>query len=413
MKRIKTMRLPKSLIVAVAVAGLASTALADGDGWTAVVTAHARAASASDTLARTRGVDITPPTDPGSPTAGNLGDDGNWYINTMRPTFSWAASEDPDGPDGSPGSGLSHYQFQFGTEESKPGPDEDGWPYPGCLVGMWETPATPGAATQQLTFPFELWLAAGVCYAARVRAFDVLGNASSWVDPSIVYDPDPPTAPGTPAATVDPTNDATPVWTWAGSDDAISGVDLYHIQIRRDGSASWDVLDTELDIPDARAPGDETWEQALQLESGGYEIRVRAMDVAGNYSAWSELGAVTIDRTPPEVAFINPTDGGTFDVTTSSTIIAEITGAFDPENVWLWIDTGVSGGVKPTAVLGGTVYHVPDAPFGPGEHTVTIRVYDEAGNKLAEDPSVTFIVEGYRRGFGIGRLRFEDPEGPE
>ncbi len=266
----------------------------DGE-WTFTMVAYDRAGNKADELVWKFNVDGTSPTAPGEPVAGNVRDDGRWYINTLRPTFAWTASKDPEAlNDHTPGSGLRDYWFQFGA--GKPDGQTDDWV--GALVNQPGILPTPAVETQQLTPPADLPLVAGVEYSARVKAYDNLGNCTAWVDPLIIYDPDPPAMSGTPT-TATPTTDKTPVWKWVGSKDAISGIDLYHIQIRRAGSAAWDVFDTFLDIPDRLNPGEQTWEQAFPLADGTYEIRVRAMDVAGNYSAWSGVGGVTVDATPP------------------------------------------------------------------------------------------------------------------
>ncbi|MEW5866412.1 MAG: Ig-like domain-containing protein [Bacillota bacterium] len=295
----------------------------DDGAYTADMVAYDLAGNKSTpdlTLQWTFNIDTTPPTDPGSPVAGNAHDsNGKWYINTLRPTFSWTASADRKAPDGTDGSGLSHYWFQFGLKAEKDVLPDDTWATalvdesggnPGSTPGTGYIAPTPGVAIQQWTPSSDLPLEANREYSARVKAFDEVGNHTSWVDPPIIYDPDPPTVPGVPSTT-SPTNDATPVWTWTGSTDAISGVDLYHIQIRRQGNSDWDVLDTTLDVPDFLGdpldPDDQVWEQGQQLESGTYEIRVRAMDVAGNYSKWCDdpsvigggVGTVVVDVDRP------------------------------------------------------------------------------------------------------------------
>jgi hypothetical protein len=260
------------------------------------------------TLRWTFNVDTKPPTDPGSPAAGNAHDNGSWYVSTLRPTFSWAVSRDPDADDGTLGSGVREYWFQFGAEAGKPGPAVDAWP--DAVVDKQGISSIQAAGIQQWTPSDDLPIVAGVAYSARVKAFDNVGNASGWADPIIVYDPNRPTAPGTPVA-VTPTADRTPSWQWPGSIDDMSGVDGYHIQIRRRGSVDWDVFDTFVDIPDALTPANpQVWEQGLQLESGSYEIRVQAMDVAGNYSEWSGIGSVTVDASPPAVPAIKALSAG-------------------------------------------------------------------------------------------------------
>jgi len=156
----------------------------------------------------------------------------------------------------------------------------------------------------------DLPLVAGDEIGVYIRARDNATNKTAYVDPPLIFDPDPPTVPGTPTTTT-PTVDGTPTWSWAGSTDAISGVDEYHIQIRHFGAADWDVLDTFLDIPDSLTPANpQTWTQGLSLADGQYEIRVRAMDVAGNYSDWSGIGSVTVDATPPAAPAIQALDPG-------------------------------------------------------------------------------------------------------
>jgi hypothetical protein len=348
---------------------------ADGT-WTVEVQAYDRAGNASNRLEWTFQVDATGPVQPGGPVAGNIGDDGRWYINTLRPTFSWPAGIDPPASDGTAGSGVDRYTFQFGTWASKPGSETNEWPE--ALVDESDIAATPGTSVQQWTPASDLPLSAGVEYSGRVKAFDALGNASEWADPEIVYDPDPPTAPGAPSTT-SPTRDATPVWTWAGSEDAISGVALYHIQIRRAGSVDWDVLDTVLDIPDSTSsPGDQTWEQALRLEDGTYDIRVQAVDVAGNYSEWSGIGTVTVDTTPPGVPGMpRPDESPTADDTPT----------------WTW--AGVEGAASYNVYLDDELvdnvdepsYTVPDEDaLEDGEHYLQVSSLDALGNesKLSE-----------------------------
>ena len=366
-----------------------STGLADGL-WTAGMVADDLAGNKSTpdpTLQWTFKIDTTSPTDPGNPVAGNLGDDGKWYINTLRPTFSWAASSDPAAPDGTPGSGLRDYTFQFGESTTKPASTVDTWA--GALVDQSGITPTPSVSMQQWTPSTDLPLAAGVEYAGRVKAFDNLGNASAWANSVLIYDPDPPTAPGTPTTT-SPTNDSTPVWRWAGSTDAISGVDLYHIQIRRAGSVDWDVLDIVLDIPDSLNPSEQTWEQGLQLQTGTYEIRVQAMDVAGNYSAWSGIGTVTVDVTPPAAPTMLPQSSYT-NANSVSFIWSQVTGAVKYD-----FSYSLDGGSNWTTVPDLTVqtYTVDISALADGTVVKGKAVaYDAVGNVSAESNVVFTTVD--------------------
>ncbi len=231
----------------------------------------------------------------------------SWYTNSRRPTWHWENPGDPDLETDVPGSQIKNYDLYLVKNK-----------------GMGETivDATLGGTNgAPIVVPtsetdWEVWqpagdlpLVAGDEIGVYIKARDNAMNATAYADPPLIFDPDPPTMPGTPSTT-SPTVDGTPTWSWDGSTDAISGVDGYHIQIRRFGSADWDVLDTFLDIPDSSPANPQTWTQGLSLADGQYEIRVRAMDVAGNYSDWCDPGTVTVDATPPAAPAIQALDAG-------------------------------------------------------------------------------------------------------
>jgi hypothetical protein len=232
----------------------------------------------------------------------------NWYTNSRRPTWHWGNPGDPDVEMGVPGSQIKNYDLYLVKNKG---------------IGETTVDATLGGTNGvPIVVPtsetdWEVWqpagdlpLVAGDEIGVYIRARDNATNKTAYVDPPLIFDPDPPAVPGTPTTTT-PTVDRTPTWSWAGSTDAISGVDEYHIQIRHFGTADWDVLDTVLDIPDSLTPTDpQTWTQGLSLADGQYEIRVRAMDVAGNYSDWSGIGSVTVDATPPAAPAIQALDPG-------------------------------------------------------------------------------------------------------
>ena len=124
-----------------------------------------RAGNRSDELVWKLNVDATAPTAPGEPVAGNVRDDGRWYINTLRPTFGWAASRDPEAlNDHTPGSGLRDYWFQFGA--GRPDGQTDDWA--GALVneaGILPTPEVGPSTTPWPTSAcsgVEYWQGEGV-----------------------------------------------------------------------------------------------------------------------------------------------------------------------------------------------------------------------------------------------------------
>ncbi|MBC7083502.1 MAG: Ig-like domain-containing protein [Firmicutes bacterium] len=298
--------------------------------------------------------------DPGSIVAGNQHDDGTWYINTRRPTWHWTnPGDDPCGTVA--GSGVKEYDVQVLLDKDGAGEHAYDSPFYGVTVVV----PTSGTSNEVWQHPDELPLTSGMQVGLSIVTRDNALNDSPAVDPPVIFDPNPPTAPGAPMTT-SPTIDQTPEWSWTGSTDDISGVDLYHIQIRRAGSPNWDILDTELDIPDALAPGDETWEQGLQLESGTYEIRVRAMDVAGNYSEWSDVGTVEIDVNPVAAPVIGALEEGY----NTSPIAIDWNDVTDGANTISYVleyadNAGFSGAVS--VPLGVSEYSFDAATAGEGE----------------------------------------------
>ncbi|MDD4792352.1 MAG: Ig-like domain repeat protein, partial [Firmicutes bacterium] len=347
----------------------------DGE-YTVDMTAYDLAGNESNTLEWKFKVDTTPPTPPGEPYAGNIHDDGTWYVNTLRPTFKWEASGDPNAPDGTTGSGLKEYWFQFGAQSSKPMSNTDDI-WAAALVdkkSMDPVMPTPGAQTQQWTPPADLPLAVGVEYAARVKALDNVGNASAWVDPPIIYDPHPPTEVTDLAGDLNSEN-TRPTFTWAAATDGISGVDGYMVKIRREASSNWDILNMFVDFPDGAA-GTLAWQIGFELDLGGYVISVAAQDVAGNKGPAVELDFVVEDITGPVAPVVSR-------LTPSPTN--------QMEQQWTWTtpfdavryDFGksIDGIEDPTAWdnVGNTNIHVTNFTED-GTHYVKVRAYDIHNN---------------------------------
>ena len=347
----------------------------DGE-YIADMTAYDLAGNKSNTLNWKFNVDTTPPTDPGEPYSGNKHDDGTWCINTLRPTFNWAASGDPNAPDGTPGSGLKEYWFQFGAQGSKPMSNtEDTWA--AALVDKKSSdPVMPtsGAGTQQWMPAADLPLAVGVEYAARVKALDNVNNASIWVDSPLVYDPHPPTAVTNLTGDLNSEN-TRPTFTWTAATDAISGVDGYIVKIKRCASLNWDVFNMFVDFPDG-ASGTITWQIGFELDLDDYVISVAAQDVAGNEGPAVELDFVVEDITGPAAPVVSR-------LTPSPTN--------QTEQQWTWTtpfdavryDLGKStdGITDPTTWdnMGNTDIHVTNFTDD-GTHYVKVRAYDMHNN---------------------------------
>lgn len=348
-----------------------------------------RAGNAADELKWEFYIDTTPPTDPGKPYAGNLGKDGNYYINTRRPVFYWAASVDQE-----PGSGLDKYKFQFGPKDEMPEPEEDEWS--GAPISE-DVEASEGATVEQYMHSSDVVLNVGAEYAARVKAYDRAGHGSSWVDDTtIIYDPDEPT--DVTGLKVEKTVERYPTFTWNAAEDVISGVAGYTVRIKPAGSETWDVHFIE-------DPGTEvvTWKSVKQLDPGDYQISVTAEDVAGNKGLAATLD-FTVEPIEPSVYGVYPEENKAYKVNEISTITFKVGGDFDG-NVKVYVgDTQLADWrvVNVSKTVGEHKYYIllDGAVMTPGT-TMTIKI--DVGGMNTHD--YVYEVDAERSGFGFGRLR--------
>jgi chitodextrinase len=118
------------------------------------------------------------------------------------------------------------------------------------------------------------------CY--EVRALDAAGNGSAPAKPSCARTHDL-TAPSVPAATAEPVSDREIAIRWSASADNVRVV-------------GYEVERNEKDV--ARGEGLVAHEKGLE-PARKYCYFVRAMDPAGNVSAWAKVCATTPDLTPP------------------------------------------------------------------------------------------------------------------
>jgi hypothetical protein len=339
-------------------------------------------------------VDTIGPTDPTGLGVGNLGDNGIWYINALLSTFRWNTSEDPDAPDGTPGSGLCCYPWEFGLKETLP---EEGEDWVDALIDSYRM-ATPGADVEQLTIPFGLFggLPAGVEYAFRVRANDDLPNGSDWSEPiTFVYDPNPPTAVTNLMGDPNPENPY-PNFSWTAATDAISGVAGYVIRIKTKGSASWDAFDKFVDFPDG-ATGTLAWQLKVKLDPGQYTMSIAAQDVAGNIGPAEQINfSVEAPSIVPVISVLKPTEGS-YNINEISTVKFQVVDCYDEE-----IEVAVEGATLSHIV---TIVDTPTLTQfyllldpQPGDLKITITV-----GEVTE--TFSYTVEAERSGFGFGRLR--------
>jgi hypothetical protein len=150
-------------------------------------------------------------------------------------------------------------------------------------------------------------------YYWRVRA--VASNTSDstyWTASLFELDKTPPTVPNL----VSPSNGtalntSSVTLIWNRSQDNLSGVDQYEIQLASNPSFT---------NPTTYLTSDTTYSISI-LNEGTYYWRVRAKDYAGNYSGWSSSRSLTLDRTAPTVPnLVSPSNGAVFN-TSSVTLI--------------------------------------------------------------------------------------------
>jgi fibronectin type 3 domain-containing protein len=152
---------------------------------------------------------------------------------------------------------------------------------------------------------------ASTTYRYRVRAVDGAGNASGYsgvAEATTQTQPDitPPTAPSALAATASSASQIGLTWT-ASTDSSGTGLAGYRVE-RCPGA-------TCTGFVEIAAPVTNTFTDTGRTASTTYRYRVRAFDVAGNASGYSNLAGATTLATP---ATMPPTDPGSLVATASS-----------------------------------------------------------------------------------------------
>lgn len=338
---------------------------------------------------------------------------GRQFTNSRRPVITWSAAYDPNLQSGFsgaelPGAGVAGYQLEVWTKldgQSKP-QGTKAYTAPGA-VDPWVDlmPIAPtGGPVEQHTPSFDLSLKDGECYGAWILVRDRVGNMPQaggepkWVDPPFIFDSSPPSLPGVPAvvgAVEGRIGTTRPTITWAHATDkkegvSQSGVAGYDVRIRREGSASWDVLTEFIELDphedvdclggDGPLDSDFEWGVPQLPGNGRYELILRARDVAGNVSpGWTDIVAFTVDTTPldtPETPYTeSPTN--------------------NRRPQWTW--PAVAGAVRYGVYLGGVLQEYvlpPETPGAPlawapaegaelaeGRHYLQVTAISDLGNE--------------------------------
>jgi len=342
-------------------------------------------------------VDRTPPTTDANTAVGHRNSSNSrHFTNDPRIHVAWGAATDG----GNPGIGLAGYELEIRRQAGGPARDA------GVLIHAAGGLLQPSGDDMEQYISEMLPLSSGTPYTVWIRAIDLLGNESDWFDAPFIFDSGRPGNPGKPAVERGQTTGGALSFGWVHATDARagvaqSGVDLYEFQIKAVASPLWDVLcaavsidmvdDEDVDSvdPDAPLTGDCVFTLPTRLVDGDYVARVRAKDVAGNYSDWveSDLFSTPVHRTGPVVLITSPTAATTTNLSTFT---------------WTWIaeDDEDSPGVRGYWVkLNDEAWSWQIAPvFTPsrlhcGANVLRVKGVDDLGNEgpEAEAPEVMVV----------------------
>ncbi len=191
----------------------------------------------------------------------------------------------------------------------------------------------------------------------------------------VIYDGVNPNVPGGFALSgSSPTADTTPTFIWTAATDRETYVVNYQVMKDDVGALSVDNVTTYTISP--------AWAE------GTHTLRVRSVDTAGNYSAWSSPVSVTIDNTTPSITAFTPTSAVvnvpvTFQITASDNVAV----------------TSCRIAVNGVPVAGNATYN---AGTGKWEKTYTFTVianpgvqaacYDGAGNSVTTPSTVVSVM---------------------
>jgi fibronectin type 3 domain-containing protein len=295
--------------------------------------------------------DTSPPSVPSSMTASP--------VSSSQINLSWSASTD------SGGSGLAGYRIER------------------CAGSGCGNFAEIGV-TSQTTYG-DTGLAAGTVYAYRVRAYDNAGNNSGYSSTAsaTTQPPSDVTAPSVPGALTGVAASPSQVnLSWSASTDSGgSGLAGYRIE-RCAGSGCGNFAEIAV-------TSQTTYSDNGLLAGTAYVYRVRAYDIAGNNSGYSNTAAVT---TP--AANLAPTANAGPDQTvwTGTLVTLDGTGSVDPEGQPLTASWSQASGPSMTLSDPGTM-NPTFTPSVAGTYVLNLTVSDgvntsapDAVNIVANEP---------------------------
>lgn len=230
---------------------------------------------------------------------------------------------------------------------------------------------------------------ANATYWWRVKAVDAAGNESAWSPLwKLTIDNDAPGAPVTTSAKPYYTKLGTPTktLTWAAGANS-SDVAYYEYAEYYNTAPTSETTPTNwLKTPIyGTSTTDTAWGSNITIY-----WRVRAVDQAGNKSAWSDIGKIITDVDAPTVTVnaVASSEDTTPTITgTTSEFGGDVTIAVDGSDV-VTVTSDASGNWSWTAT----------APFAVGSHTVLATATDAAGNTSSSD---TTAPQSYWKQFTI------------
>lgn len=262
----------------------------------------------------------------------------------------------------------------------------------------WSSKPIAGAADRNTFVPLSAILAANP--NATVKAFGVnvgsgTPNATSYVDDisfgsaTYNFDVDPLATP----SNLTPANDTyTKDVNFSNTWKSVSGASDYEYRtanmLNTDGTLGPIIYqDSSSTNPDHY---DLSGSTVVRTNNGTpentYYWQVRAVSSDGNYSAWSAINKVTVDKTSPIVSFVSPAVGATVSGTTP--ISLSIT---ETNQSYTYIEVNQNGAWKAATTLGGNTpnWNFDTTTLPDGNYTIKVDAVDKAGNGVEVTRNIT------------------------
>lgn len=247
-------------------------------------------------------------------------------------------------------SGVTDYQYETSTDGG----------------ATWSQPANGASAP----------ISAEGTTEVQFRAVDAAGNTSDWspVDDqsTVMLDHTAPSVPSVGGGSSSWSTAASETLSAAGSADALSGLAGYQYQTSTDGGVTWS--------------GPLSGSSLMVSDEGQTLVQFRAVDAAGNVSAWSAIVAgstVKLDRTAPTV----DASGGSSSWVSAASVTISVSAsdaASGIDGTTYQYRTSINNGSTWSAPAAGGAVTVSTA----GTTLVQFQVADQAGNLSGWQPAV-------------------------